>query len=182
MNLFNIGEKVTVLDEDVQGVVTAISGNVITIETTEGFHLVYDRAALLLDNTTDFKQLVGRLGVSSLEKDLPKKQKNVPKLKSKKEIPAPEFDLHIEKLVQNFSGMSNYDILTLQLDTAKRHIEFALRNRIPKIILIHGVGEGVLKTELDYLLARYEQIDIRPANFQKYGQGATEVYFIQNPR
>jgi hypothetical protein len=98
MNLFNIGDKVTVLDEDVQGVVAAISGNDITLETTEGFLLVYDCAALLLDNTKDFKQLVGHLGVSSLEKDLPKKRKNIPKPKSKKEIPAPEFDLHIEKL------------------------------------------------------------------------------------
>jgi hypothetical protein len=182
MNQFNIGEKATVLDDDIQGVVIAISGNVVTIETAEGFHLAYDRAALIPDSTTDFKQLVGKFGVSSINKDLPAKNKNIQKPKSKKEIPAPEFDLHIEKLVQNFRGMSNYDILTLQLDTAKRHIEFALRNRIPKIILIHGVGEGVLKTELDYLLARYEQIDFRSANFQKYGQGATEVYFIQNLR
>lgn len=182
MNLFNIGAKVTVLDEDIQGVVIAVSGNVITIETSEGFHLAYHSTELILDNASDFKQLVGRLGVSSLEKDLPKKRKNNAKPKSKKEIPAPEFDLHIEKLVQNFRGMSNYEILTLQLDTAKRHIEFALRNRIPKIILIHGVGEGVLKTELDYLLARYEQIDVSLANFQKYGLGATEIYFIQNPR
>jgi hypothetical protein len=31
--------------------------------------------------------------------------------------------------------MSNYDILTLQSETAKRHIEFAIKNRIPKIVL-----------------------------------------------
>jgi hypothetical protein len=37
--------------------------------------------------------------------------------------------------------MSNYDILTLQTETAKRHIEFAIRNRIPKIVFIHGVGK-----------------------------------------
>jgi hypothetical protein len=33
------------------------------------------------------------------------------------------------------NGMSNYDILTLQSETAKRHIEFAIRNRIRKIVL-----------------------------------------------
>ena len=54
--------------------------------------------------------------------------------------------------------MSNYDILTLQTETAKRHIEFAIRNRIPKIVFIHGVGEGILKAELDFLLGRYDNI------------------------
>ena len=76
--------------------------------------------------------------------------------------------------------MNNYDILNLQTETAKRQIEFAMRNRIPKIVFIHGVGEGVLKSELDFLLGRYDNLKFQDANFQKYGQGATEVYFIQN--
>ena len=76
--------------------------------------------------------------------------------------------------------MSNYDILTLQTDTAKRHLEFAIRNRIPKIVFIHGVGEGVLKAELDFLLGRYDQVFYQQANYQKYGLGATEVFIKQN--
>ncbi|MNS20666.1 Endonuclease MutS2 [compost metagenome] len=77
--------------------------------------------------------------------------------------------------------MSNYDILTLQTETAKRHIEFAIKNRIPKIVFIHGVGEGVLKSELDFLLGRYDEIVFQDADYQKYGLGATEVYIKQNP-
>jgi dsDNA-specific endonuclease/ATPase MutS2 len=76
--------------------------------------------------------------------------------------------------------MSNYDILTLQVETAKRHIEFAIKNRIPKIVFIHGVGEGVLKAELDFMLGRYDNISFQDANYQKYGLGATEIYFKQN--
>ena len=78
--------------------------------------------------------------------------------------------------------MSNYDILTIQTETAKRHIEFSMRNRIPKIVFIHGVGEGVLKAELDFMLNRYEGISFQDANYQKYGLGATEVYFKQNAK
>jgi dsDNA-specific endonuclease/ATPase MutS2 len=76
--------------------------------------------------------------------------------------------------------MNNFDILNIQTETAKRHIEFAIRNRIPKIVFIHGVGEGVLKAELDFMLKRYENISFQDANYQKYGMGATEVYFKQN--
>jgi hypothetical protein len=43
--------------------------------------------------------------------------------------------------------MSNYDILTLQSETAKRHIEFAIKNRIPKIVLSMELVK-VLKAEL----------------------------------
>jgi hypothetical protein len=43
--------------------------------------------------------------------------------------------------------MSN-DILTLQSETAKRHIE--LFATVFKNCFIHGVGEGVLKAELDF--------------------------------
>ena len=78
--------------------------------------------------------------------------------------------------------MSNYDILTLQTETAKRHIEFAIKNRIPKIVFIHGVGEGILKAELDFLLGRYENIAFQNANYQKYGFGATEIYIKQNSK
>jgi hypothetical protein len=41
--------------------------------------------------------------------------------------------------------MSNYDILTLQSETAKRHIEFAIKNRIPKIVFYPWCGEECSK-------------------------------------
>jgi uncharacterized protein YijF (DUF1287 family) len=82
--------------------------------------------------------------------------------------------------VASFKGMSNFDILELQLETAKRHIEFAINKKIQKIVLIHGVGEGVLKSELEFLYKKYPQIVYQEANYQKYGQGASELYFKQN--
>ena len=111
------------------------------------------------------------------EKEIPKPRSFVKEKKDKREIPAPEFDLHIEKLVPNKRGMSNYDILTLQTETAKRHIEFAIKNCIPKIVFIHGVGEGILKSELDFLLGRYDNIAFQDGNYQKYGQGSNPSLF-----
>jgi len=77
--------------------------------------------------------------------------------------------------------MNNFDILNIQVDTARGQLEFAIKNRIPKIVFIHGMGEGVLKSELDYLLGRYPEISYQDANYRKYGLGATEVYIKQNP-
>ena len=99
---------------------------------------------------------------------------------SKKEAvsPAMEIDLHIEQLVKNPRGMSNFDMLNLQLDTAKHKLEFAIRKRIPKIVFIHGVGEGVLQKELKYLFAKYP-VKVMEASYQKYGMGASEVQLQQ---
>lgn len=76
--------------------------------------------------------------------------------------------------------MSNHEMLNLQLDTARHKLEFAMRKRIQKVVFIHGVGEGVLKMELDYLLSRYSNLKYYDADYKKYGLGATEVYIFQN--
>ncbi|MES2850361.1 MAG: DNA mismatch repair protein MutS, partial [Bacteroidota bacterium] len=60
------------------------------------------------------------------EKEVPKPNYINTEKRSKKEVPVPDFDLHIEKLVKNYKSLSNYDILTIQTETAKRHIEFAI--------------------------------------------------------
>jgi dsDNA-specific endonuclease/ATPase MutS2 len=181
--MFNKGDKVSVLDEAVNGIVLSVKDKEVTIETEDGFVMKYAANELINENnTSDLTKSMGSFNSNQIkkEKEEPKARSFVKEKKSRNEIPAPEFDLHIEKLVPNFRGMSNYDILTLQSETAKRHVEFAIKNRIPKIVFIHGIGEGILKAELDFLLGRYDNIAFQDANYQKYGQGATEVYIKQN--
>lgn len=182
---FNIGDSVAVLDDSFSGRVKGFKNNRIIIETDEGFELDFDEKELIViqSNSDDLKGLFTSHSITSVLKDKeePKKRSFTKEKRSKKETFALEVDLHIEKLVKSKKGMSNYDILTLQTETAKRQIDFAIRNRIPKVVLIHGVGEGILKAELDFLLGRYDGVTFQDANYQKYGLGATEVYIKQNP-
>lgn len=182
---FNIGDIVSVLDEAIDGVVVAVKNNEVTIETTDKFVMTYFVNELVkINNSSDLNYIIRSETLVNKSIDIqPQKKQNLPTFKSDKiERGVPEFDLHIEKLVKNYRGMSNFDILTIQTDTAKRHIEFSLKNRIPKIVFIHGVGEGVLKAELDFMLKRYDGISFQDANYQKYGLGATEVYIKQNSK
>ena len=174
------GDKVSVLDDAIDGIVVDIKGNEVNIETSDGFNLTFKSNELIkMESGMNFS--FNKSQVIS-EKEIQKPNYINKDKKSKKENPVPEFDLHIEKLVKSYKSMSNYDILTLQSETAKKHIEFAIRNRIPKIVFIHGVGDGVLKSEIDFMLGRYDNISFQDANYQKYGLGATEVYFKQNPK
>lgn len=180
---FQVNDTVEVLDDALRGKVTAVKGDTISIETTEGFLLDFHETELV-QISTEQRRLISTSDVPISEIMKEKQQSKKPKssrIKSKeRNSPPMEVDLHIEKLVNSFKGMNNHDILTLQLDTARRQIEFATRKRIQKIVFIHGVGEGVLKAELDYLLGRYENLKFYDADYQKYGLGATEVYLFQN--
>ena len=180
---FEIGDKVAVLDDDISGVVIKVQNNEILVETTDKFLMTFFVNELIKINNSN--ELSGFFSTQSLgsvlkDKEEPKKRSFVKEKRSRKDEFVLEVDLHIEKLVPSKRGMSNYDILTLQMETAKRQLDFAIKNRMPKVVFIHGVGEGVLKAELDFMLGRYDNISFQDANYQKYGLGATEVYIKQN--
>lgn len=184
MKAFKAGDEVSVLDDSFSGRVKGYKGTKVVIETTEGFELHFEENELVkIHNANDMKTFVSSQSLSSVlkEKELPKKRSFVKEKRSKKDDFVLEIDLHIEKLVPNKRGMSNYDILTLQTETAKRQLEFAIRNRMQRVVFIHGVGEGILKAELDFLFGRYDGLSVSDADYQKYGLGATEVYIKQNP-
>lgn len=179
-----IGDYVLVLDEDLSGVVKKIKGDSISIETSEGFLLDFQFHELVKSKSNqEIKaELLSNSDLNTIisQKEQSFKRKQ-PKTKTKERYePTMEVDLHINQLIKSSKGMSNHEMLTLQLDTARRQLEFAMQKRIQKIVFIHGVGEGVLKLELDYLFARYNNVKFYDANYQKYGLGATEVYILQN--
>lgn len=180
---FKVHDKVEVLDDALRGRVVAVNGDEVTVETTEGFLLDFHEDELV-GTSEEQTRLISNTNVEInevlREKEASKKPRSIRTKSKDRNAPPMEVDLHIEKLVNSFRGMSNYDILNLQLDTAKRQIEFAARKRIQRIVFIHGVGEGVLKAELDFLLGRYDNLKFYDADYQKYGVGATEVYFFQN--
>ena len=178
---FNIGDTVAVIDDTIKGVVNNIEANVIIIETDDKFLIEYNESDLVLIEA-DQKELSKFIDISLddfLEKEQSSVHKKSVKHQKKRQQPPMEVDLHIHHLIKSTRGMDKYAMLTLQLDTAKRQLEFAIKKRIQRVVFIHGVGKGVLKTELEYLLARYP-VEIQQASFQKYGFGAIEIYIYQN--
>lgn len=182
---FKVGDKVAVLDAAIRGVVLKIDKRNLLIEDDEGFEIIFTENQLVkiekdqneLSKFSDINNPLLQAKINSQSKRRVSSQK---KNKKAGTIPPMEVDLHIQHLVKTTKGMQNFDILSLQLDTAKHKLEFAIRKRIPRIVFIHGVGEGVLEKELHYLLNRYS-VRISQGSYLKYGEGATEVYILQNP-
>jgi len=181
---YKLGDYVLVLDEDLSGVIKKITGDTIAIETEDGFLIDFKTNDLVLKNKQESiaSDIFSNSNIDAVvsEKETPKRRQQNKKRAKDRYEPTMEVDLHINQLVNHAKGMSNHDMLTLQLDTAKRKLDFAISKRIQKIVFIHGVGEGVLKMELEYLFGRYDNVKFYDANYQKYGLGATEVYIYQN--
>ncbi len=175
-----IGNRVSVLDEDISGIVKEINGKLVVIETLDGFEMTYNQKELVINEGISEDNLIIGINhsiISEIESN-PKKRHNS---RSKKGIlPPMEVDLHIEQLANNHKSLSNYQILNIQMDTAKHKLEFAIKKKIQRVIFIHGVGEGVLRAELEFLVNRYDNLKFYDADFQKYGRGAIEIYIPQS--
>lgn len=184
---FKVGDSVAVLDDIIKGKVIALKGEKVIIETADGFPMEYLPKELVnvKANQSDLSKYSDISNESLLEKKNEQpKRRNVQKFKSDSKpdkTPPMEVDLHIHNLTKSTRGMDNYDMLNLQINEAKHKLEFAIRNRIPKVVFIHGVGAGVLKTELDFLFKNYH-VRSYEASYKKYGLGATEVYIYQNSK
>lgn len=177
-----IGNKVAVLDDVITGVVTNISGDMISVRDKDGMVYQFMRSELVkIDieqrELTKYTDINNAILKEKLASGTPKSKKFI---KHRNEV-VMEVDLHIEKLIKSTKGLDNYDMLTLQIDMARRKLEYGIQKKIGKIVFIHGVGEGVLKTELQFLFSRYP-VSYQDASYQKYGLGATEVYIYQNPK
>ena len=180
MPIFKKGDKVSLKDDAVSGEVISVVEGTLLVHTEEGFEIpLSPEEVVLIPNNSLVETAIPT--VNDLQHKTSRK-KTVSKRKKPKEQnqPAMEVDLHVHQLVKKSNHMSPHEILTLQLDTAKRQLDFAIIKKIQKVVFIHGVGQGVLRAELEYLFRRYENLNFYDADFGKYGQGAVEVYIYQN--
>ena len=87
-----------------------------------------------------------------------------------------EIDLHIHELLDNYSNLTNTEMLTVQMNKFHEEMNKAIKSEVKKIVFIHGVGNGTLKNELRRELQRkYSKYNFQDASFREYGYGATMV-------
>lgn len=93
------------------------------------------------------------------------------------EQPKQELDLHIEQLRSNHKGLSNAEIVNIQLDTLERYLHLAIVHRQERMIVIHGLGKGRLRDEVHAMLKATPEVSRYKNEWSgRYGFGATEVW------
>ncbi|MBN2485490.1 MAG: DUF2027 domain-containing protein [Bacteroidales bacterium] len=141
------------------------------------------KAIIFPGEKNDLKAEVEKLTQSELFKVTELKEApggKVPKQKKKVNPEIEEVDLHIEAIVDEHSGMSNGEIINVQMARFETALETAIRSGTKKIVFIHGVGNGRLKHEISAKLDRkYPDFNYQDASFKEYGYGATLVNLKQ---
>jgi hypothetical protein len=90
----------------------------------------------------------------------------------------PEIDLHAEQLTDNWNAMSNFEILSLQLQTLEKYIDINTAHHLSSMIVIHGVGTGKLRDEIHEALRLRKEVKFFVNQYDsRYGYGATEIFF-----
>jgi Domain of unknown function (DUF2027)/Smr domain len=145
-------------------------------------NLYFDDKAIIV-NITEMSLLyeIERMVSETEEKFIIQKKRkdNIskkPTIKSAINTEIEEVDLHIEKLTDNYSTLSNAEILDIQMSKFTIALDGAIRNNVKKIVFIHGVGNGKLKYEIRKALeTKYSKYRFQDASFKEYGYGATMV-------
>jgi len=146
----------------------------------------YYRRKAIIKNIfkSGFEAEIEQISKQELQKIIAKKQESErlqkqlsQKYKAQTKPKLIEIDLHIHKLLDDYKGMSNTEMLLYQLDVFHKEMKKAIENKASKIVFIHGVGNGTLKHEIRKSLASdYPKYRFQDASFKEYGFGATLVY------
>lgn len=179
-----VGDRVGFLYEVGGGVIKSIDNNqLFLVEDDDGFERLFRRNELVEIYGTDFK--LPDDAVAQINDDDTISKKNYTSHKetktgSRKALDVWEIDLHIESLVDSHTGMSNAEILSVQLKELRNFYNKAREKYIRKLVIIHGIGEGVLKSEVRMFLGKKEGVEFYDADFREYGKGATAVDLFYN--
>ncbi len=89
-------------------------------------------------------------------------------------------DIHIEKLVHDAAHLTNSEIMDIQLKEFEKWYDIAVMQNAPFFIIVHGVGDGVLRNEIhEFLKYRKEVGSFVNQYHPSFGYGATEIKFTK---
>ncbi|MBI2257759.1 MAG: Smr/MutS family protein [Flavobacteriia bacterium] len=172
---FTVGEKVSFLNQKGNAVILNIlSSKEVWIRDEDGFEMKYPVNELVKIHSEIVLNEIITYSKDNIN------QKNTPTysiIHSKnKQKDYWELDLHIEQIMKDYKSLTAHEILLVQIKKMKDFLRLAKMKGIKKVIIIHGVGEGVLKNEIRiYLHKNNDKYQYFDASYLDYGKGATEV-------
>ncbi|MBX2971725.1 MAG: Smr/MutS family protein [Flavobacteriales bacterium] len=188
----NKGDRVAFVDEVGGGVVLDVPApGRVKIRTDDGFVLVRSAKEVVPYDPKVVEQAyrisdhqAGMVAANDVmeEKHQRRKGDNRPGKTPRKpeDNSVAEVDLHLHELVEDETRLSDGEKLKYQLAYFERALEGAIRDGKRKLIVIHGVGEGVLREEVRRMLQYYDGVRFHDANMARYGSGATEVEILRH--
>ncbi len=178
MNPFKIGQKVVFMHEPGGGTVKSVSPNLVVVVDENGFEQKCRLNEIAPVHGENYQ--LNDLDIVAINADesfatIRHEVKQSELTGRRKPIEMWEIDLHIESITDSHAGLSNGEIVQKQLQELRGFFQRAKSKRIRKLVIIHGVGQGVLKEEVRSFLDKQDSISYYDSDFREYGKGATSV-------
>jgi dsDNA-specific endonuclease/ATPase MutS2 len=183
---FKVGDSVKFLNATGSGkVLKILDGNKIEVENEHGFEEIFPVSELVTSNSpSDYKtdnlhfdkEVSNKANADDMSKQDFRLKRKFKHLDDYGQKDRDIIDLHIENLIDSHRGMGNAEILNIQMVRFRRFLNASINKQHRKIVVIHGVGEGVLRNEIRKELDYYHQnLEYYDASYQEFGMGATEI-------
>ena len=168
---FRIGDKVILKKDRTKATVLLVIGDrKVKIKDEYGFKYIINNSDILpLNKSTDTIISYGKtfeVKDEDKQKEIRKKT-HFNKTDSRGRV---KIDLHIEQITSYYHHMQNSEIVQIQMEYCKKELDQSMIKHKESIEIIHGIGEGVLKSEVHKLLNLYNL-----TFFESNNGGSTEV-------
>ena len=174
---YKIGDRVVFMHEPGGGIIKSVDGTIFMIEDDDGFNRPFHINDIAPVSRSKKKVPIDLTVLQEESIDASKTIRGERISGSTWEI-----DLHIEELVDSHHGWSNSQILEKQMFHFRQFFQRVCIKRVPKFVVIHGVGQGVLRSAIHEFLRKEEGCEYHDADFREYGRGATKVLIRHTER
>lgn len=161
-----IGDKVSVLDEDLSGIVTSVKGETVVLKDEHGFTHEYHRKNLVM-HQKELYEATPVVRKKETEKPVSKKHNKKPLI----------LDLHFENLVDNPAAYSSFERLFIQKEKLQETLDFCRRNNLKRLEIIHGIGDGTLQNMVLDVLESQINLDFHHNEILRHQSGSVSVLF-----
>ena len=162
-----IGDKVSVIDEDLEGTLVSVKDKTAVFEDSHGFRHEYPLAQLVLRENLIYDEV-----------PLTKKEETKKNISQKHQKNAMKIDLHFDQLVKNPHEYDSWERLFIQKERLIEVLDFCKANKIKRLEVVHGLGEGVLQELVYDVLRGYAGIEFEENEFFKHQSASVEVIFV----
>jgi len=159
------GSGVSVVDEDLKGILVSISEGMAVLEDVHGFRHEYPLHKLVPED----RELYDHVPVR-------KKAEPLKTLSKKHNEKLLRLDLHFERLVRNPQQYSSYERLLIQRERLLDTLEFCRTHRLKKLEIIHGIGDGTLQKMVYDVLESQLNLDFHNNEILHEQSGTVLVY------
>ncbi|CAA7196133.1 Smr/MutS family protein [Chryseobacterium potabilaquae] len=161
-----IGDQVSVIDENLNGTITSVNGNLVAFKDEYGFIYQYPKDQLILKNPDFYKNIRVEKKIEA-KKVLSKKHQKNPLI----------LDLHFHNLVKNPNDYESFERLFIQKEKLLETLAFCRKHHLKKLEIVHGIGNGTLQKLVWDILENQTNLDFYNKEILHHQSGAVMVEF-----